>query len=380
VDTPELRHARIAIVGGGLAGLFAAWRLQQQGEHGFVLFEARRTLGGRIQSVDAAGEPVDVAAAALDRFDLGPTWFWPALQPQLAELVDALGLPRFAAFEDGDLLVERSLHQPAARLRGLASEPPAARLRGGTGALIAALRARLPTADLRPAHTVHALRLDAGGVGLQVQAADGVCQAWRAERVLLALPPRLAATRLALDPALPPDLLRRWLATPTWMAPHAKYVAVYPQPFWRAQGLSGGARSAVGPLGEIHDVGMPGGHAALFGFLGLAAPARQALGDAALRARCRAQLGRLFGEPAATPIADALKDWAADPLTATGDDQDSAAHAAGAPPTQAGHGPWQGRLVGIASEWSPRFPGYLAGAVDAAERGVRGCLGLPPAA
>ena len=325
---------------------------------------------------------MDVAAAArdgVDRFDLGPSWFWPALQPQLAGLVDALGLARFDAFEDGELLVERSPHQPAARLRGFASEPPAARLRGGTGALVAALRARLPDAGLHPGHTVHALRLDAGEVELQVQAAGGAGQAWRAERVLLALPPRLAAARLALEPALPPGLLHRWRATPTWMAPHAKYVAVYAQPFWRAQGLSGGARSAVGPLGEIHDVSMPGGHAALFGFVGLPAPARQALGDEGLRARCRAQLGRLFGAGAATPVADALKDWAADPLTATGDDQDAAAHHAGAPPPGAGHGPWQGRLVGIASEWSPRFPGYLAGAVDAAERGVRGCLGLPPA-
>jgi monoamine oxidase len=31
-------------------------------------------------------------------------------------------------------------------------------------------------------------------------------------------------------------------------------------------------------------------------------------------------------------------------------------------------------LIGIGSEWSPQFPGYLAGAVDAAERGVRQSL------
>jgi monoamine oxidase len=27
-----------------------------------------------------------------------------------------------------------------------------------------------------------------------------------------------------------------------------------------------------------------------------------------------------------------------------------------------------GRLAGIGSEWSPQFPGYLAGAVEAVER------------
>ena len=79
----SLSIARIAIVGGGLAGLVAAWRLAQHGVRDVVLFEARPSLGGRILSVDAGGTSVDTAKFALDRFDLGPTWFWPALQPQL---------------------------------------------------------------------------------------------------------------------------------------------------------------------------------------------------------------------------------------------------------------------------------------------------------
>ena len=108
-------HARIAIVGGGLAGLVAAWRLLQQGVRDVVLLEARTTLGGRILSVDAAGMPVDMAESALDRFDLGPSWFWPALQPQLDRLIAEVGLQRFGQFEDGDLLVERSTQTPPLR-------------------------------------------------------------------------------------------------------------------------------------------------------------------------------------------------------------------------------------------------------------------------
>jgi monoamine oxidase len=158
------------------------------------------------------------------------------------------------------------------------------------------------------------------------------------------------------------------------MAPHAKYVAVYDTPFWRELGLSGGAHSSVGPMGEVHDVSMPGGHAALFGFLGVPAQVRRQVSDQVLRAHCRAQLVRLFGERAGSPVGDALKDWAADPLTATDDDQDAAGHHAAAPSRSADEGAWQGRLVGIGSEWSPQFPGYLAGAVDAAERGLREAL------
>ena len=367
-------HARIAIVGGGLAGLVAAWRLLQQGVRDVVLLEARTTLGGRILSVDAAGMPVDTAESAVDRFDLGPSWFWPTLQPQLDRLVTELGLQRFSQFEDGDLLVERSAQAPPLRTPAFTSEPPSMRLAGGTGSLVAALHARLDPAIVFTGQTVKRLRREAARVELTVDDAAGKPTVWNVEQVLLALPPRLAATRLKFEPALPPELTRGWRATPTWMAPHAKYVAVYETPFWREQGLSGSARSSVGPMGEIHDVSMPGGHAALFGFVGVPARIRRQVTDEVLRAHCRAQLARLFGQRAGTPVGEALKDWAADPLTATDDDQDAMGHHAAAPSSSADEGAWQGRLIGIGSEWSPQFPGYLAGAVDAAERGLREAL------
>lgn len=92
------------------------------------------------------------------------------------------------------------------------------------------------------------------------------------------------------------------------MAPQAKYVAIYDTPFWREQGLSGEGRSARGPLGEIHDASMPGGSAALFGFLGVPARVRSTVSDEVLRTHCRAQLVRMFGPLAATPKAEAIKD------------------------------------------------------------------------
>lgn len=372
-------HTRIAIVGGGLAGLVAAWKLVQRGVSDVVLFEARATVGGRILSVDAQGAHVDAAQAARDRFDLGPSWFWPAMQPKLDRLVAELGLERFAAHEHGDLIVERTAGQPPQRLRGYANDPPSMRLVGGTGALVAGLMAALTAATrtrpdgplVRTGQTVRELRREAAHVALTVADAAGHTATWQAQQVLLALPPRLAATRLHYDPPLPPALTRAWQGTPTWMAPHAKYVAIYDTPFWREQGLSGGAHSGAGPMGEIHDISMPGGHAALFGFLGVPAQVRRQVSNEVLRTHCRAQLARLFGERAGAPLSDALKDWATDPLTATAQDQDATGHHATAPPRSADHGAWQDRLIGIGSEWSPQFPGYLAGAVDAALRGLR---------
>lgn len=368
------QDARVAIMGGGLSGLTAAMLLEQQGVHDVVLFEVRHTMGGRILSVDAAGSVVDACQAALDRFDLGPSWFWPGFQPQLDRLVDELGLQRFAQFEDGDLLVERSPREAPLRMKGYASSPPSMRLVGGTGALIAAISGRLGHTQLRMGQTVRRLRRVGAHVELDSESAAGEVTTWRVDHVLLALPPRLAEASIAFEPPLPPDLAKRWRDTATWMAPHAKYVAIYDAPFWRDQGLSGSARSALGPLAEVHDVSMPGGHAALFGFVGVPARARRDVPDSVLRAHCRAQLGRLFGERAATPVADALKDWAMDSLTATDADQDSGGHHGEAPPRCADGGPWQGCLTGIGSEWSTQFPGYLAGAVEAATLGVRDCL------
>jgi monoamine oxidase len=217
-------------------------------------------------------------------------------------------------------------------------------------------------------------------VQLEAAASDGTSTTWTAEHVLLALPPRLALQTIDLSPPLPERMARRWTATDTWMAPHAKYVAVYDQPFWRLSGLSGGARSHQGPMVEIHDASMPGGSAALFGFIGVPARVRQGVGDDVMRDHCRAQLVRVFGPEAAAPRHEVLKDWAADALTATAADLLAGADHPHPPPSVADQGPWQGRITGVASEWSPQFPGYLAGAVDAATRGVQAWLAQAAAA
>ncbi len=357
----------IAILGAGLSGLYAATLLSQRGQHDVVLLEARAGPGGRILSVPARADGSDLPH---DRVDLGPSWFWPHSQPQLDALIAALGLARFAQPEDGDMRVERSLREGVLTVRGYANWPPSMRLAGGMAALTDALLARLPPGCLHTDRAVRALRCNDKGIEVEAVDAAGRLHHWQVNQVLLALPPRLAAQRIAFEPGLPPALLRQWLATPTWMAPHAKYVAVYPTPFWREQGLSGEARSALGPLGEIHDASTPGGSAALFGFVGVPARTRQALAPDALRAACREQLARLFGPQAAQPLSDYLQDWAQEPCTATPADFDSAGQHAVAPPSRAGEGPWRERLIGIGSEWSRQFPGYVAGAVEAAGEGV----------
>ena len=278
----------VVIVGGGLAGLVAARRLHRAG-FAFQLLEARERLGGRILSTDAAGRDSD------DGFDLGPSWFWPGMQPAMAELVRELGLGSFPQHDDGDVIFHRMSREAPRRYRGMRQEPQSMRLVGGTSALISALAASLPGERLRLGARVTELAQVGGAVRVGFVEADGTARHLEAAQVVFALPPRLLEATVSFEPALDPSTAQRWRETPTWMAPHAKFFALYDRPFWRDQGLSGTAQSMAGPLVEIHDATTASGRAALFGFVGVPAERRAAVGRDAIISASVAQLAHLFG-------------------------------------------------------------------------------------
>lgn len=356
----------VAIVGGGLAGLYSA-RLFQSAGVDFQLFEARNRLGGRILSTNEAGVPSE------DGFDLGPSWFWPHVQPSIGDLVRELGLSTFAQNSDGDVVFERMSRETPQRYRGTQGEPQSMRLAGGTSALVRSLARHLPPQRLHLGSRVTSLILGDAYVALTISREDNSGSSAIAKHVIAALPPRLLEANVSFSPQLESSLAQHWRETATWMAPHAKFFALFDRPFWREAGLSGTAQSMVGPLAEIHDATTASGAAALFGFLGVGASQRTSLGEAALAQSCLAQLARLFGSAALSPRATILKDWAADPLTATAEDRNGGGH----PQPYEGPwvtGAWQNWLSLAGSETSPSEAGYLAGAVTAAQGAVRETL------
>lgn len=353
-------HTTVAILGGGLAGLNAARLLHRAGVD-FRLYEARGRFGGRILTVDAKGDPAD------DGFDLGPSWYWPQMQPDIADLVTELGLPGFAQHSTGDVIFERMLREGPRRYPTPPQEAASFRLVGGTAALVRALVAALPQDRLSRNAAVSAIAQDAARLRLTLPQGQAT-----ADHVIATLPPRLLHQSVGFSPELAPETAQLWQTTPTWMAPHAKFFALYDRPFWREAGLSGTAQSLVGPMPEIHDACTADGEAALFGFVGLGASDRARQGTDALTRVCIGQLTRLFGPEAATPTATLIKDWAADPLTAVALDSAEPGHPE--PVARWVHGPWSDRLTLAASEASPREPGYLAGAVAASTRAVASLL------
>lgn len=353
----------VVIIGAGISGLYAATLLEKAGVD-YVILEARDRTGGRVLS-----GPELAGTSAGIHVDMGAAWFWPDLQPDFAHLIARLNLPVIAQGRPGDMLCERQLNSPPERYPAWESSPASFRLKGGMQALMSALKNQIPIEKIKTGHQVVVISRTGKELEVHTRSEASKKTVFFGEHVFLALPPALAA-KIDFRPAVPEQLLSNWRKTPTWMAPHAKYVAVYKTDLLHARQLSGNAVSRVGPMVEIHDVSEPdSGKTAFFGFIGVPAKSRWAVSEAVLKSLCREQLVRLFGQDAAEPEAEYIKDWAADRFTATECDLlQEVVHAI--PANLPIRGEWSGVVTGIASEWSPQFPGYLAGAIDSASAGI----------
>jgi monoamine oxidase len=159
----------------------------------------------------------------------------------------------------------------------------------------------------------HAIRLEApvrriehSGDGVTVHA-DGVTL--RAQHVIVALPPTLTS-RISYDPPLPGhrDQLTQRMPQGTVM----KCMAIYDEPFWRAEGLSGQGGSDVGPAKIVFDNSPPDGSpGVLLGFL--EGERARVLGRLPVEERRKAVVdgfARLFGPRAARPERYVERGWA----------------------------------------------------------------------
>lgn len=341
-------EAEVLVVGAGLTGLSLAATLSAAGRDVW-LAEGRDRIGGRVLSRAVGG----------DRFDLGPAWFWPG-QPRIAAMVDALGLAAFPQFADGRLVFQDA---SGAIRRDIDMAPMAGALRiaGGAASLTDALATRIPQGRIVAGWRLLSIRCEGDALIAGFETPAGPADA-RTSQVALCLPPRLVAS---LDFTPTPAGLPTLAKTPTWMAGHAKFLAVYDRPFWRAEGLSGDAISHRGPLAEVHDASPDGGDAgALFGFVGAPAGDRP---EATLTADATAQLGALFGEPAASPAHVFYEDWAEEPMTSVAADREGLSAHPNYGPLPAFEPPYSGRLVFASSETGRGFGGFLEGALEAAE-------------
>jgi monoamine oxidase len=149
-------------------------------------------------------------------------------------------------------------------------------------------------------------RIEHGADGVTVHADDAVA---RGKRAILALAPPLAG-RIAYDPPLPG--YRDQLTQRMPLGTVAKCMAIYDEPFWRAEGLSGQGMSDTGPVKLTYDNSPPDGSpGVLLGFLE-GRHARE-LGRISADERRTAVVdcfARLFGPRAARPDSYVERLWA----------------------------------------------------------------------
>lgn len=232
-------------------------------------------------------------------------------------------------------------------------------LDGGAHALAVRLADRLG-GRVRLAMPIRRVAQNDDGVLVTAESGESV----RAARAVVAIPPTLAG-RIAYHPALPVE--RDGLTQRLAMGRTIKCMIVYPEPFWRAAGLSGQAFSLRGPVAAVADSSPPScRRGVLVGVLEGAA-ARH-LGSRPVDERRSVvldEVARLFGPRAAHPVAYVERDWGAEPFT-------RGAYAALFPP-----GAWTqygsalrtpvGRIHWAGSETATRWYGYIDGAIRSGE-------------
>lgn len=230
---------------------------------------------------------------------------------------------------------------------------------GGPGAVIERISQELGDRLVLGA-PVERIAGDGGGVVVRAGAIEVA-----AERAIVAVPPALTAG-IEFEPELPPQRIQlAQRLAPGWLI---KTTAIYDQPFWRADGLSGEALNEEGPVTTTFDNSPPEGQpGALVGFVG----GRDARGFARLGAGERRQavlrcFESLFGARARDPDLYLERDWAAERWSG------------GGPVGNFATGGWTacgpalrepvGRVHWAGTETATRWTGYIDGAVSSGER------------
>jgi monoamine oxidase len=237
---------------------------------------------------------------------------------------------------------------------------------GGSQLVAIRMAEQLGGERLSLAAPVRAIRQTDDGVTVH---ADGV--AVRAKRAIVAVAPTLAG-RIAYDPPLPG--FRDQLTQRMPLGTVAKCMAIYDEPFWRQEGLSGQGISDAGPVKLTFDNSPPGGSpGVLLGFL----EGRRAreLGRVPAEQRRTAVIdcfARLFGPRAARPDAYVERLWA--------EEEWSRGCYGCHMPTGAwtGYGPALrepiGRLHWAGAEYATVWNGYMDGAVRSGQKAAREAL------
>ena len=243
----------VIIIGGGLAGLTAAYTLIKQGVKPLIL-ESNNRLGGRIYTKSRQGH----------QFELGATWVFQ--DKLLKQLIEELGLDIYPQYLKGDALIK---YKPSMEIQrsptdALMNGAIYHKVKGGTEAIIKALAAQIPADRMLLNKKVVALDYQNDCITLTIL--DG--SIIKANKVIITVPPKVISDQIIITPKL--DNHQYMQSTHTWMGDSAKFTVLLDQDYWRSNGLSGFVYSNYGLIREMQDHSSPDGNS--FGLVGFLQP------------------------------------------------------------------------------------------------------------
>ena len=345
----------IIIAGAGLSGLLIAYRLKKAGKSVKVI-EARDRIGGRIHTLISENKtPVE----------MGATWFWKTNQ-HLIKLLEELELSTFEQFMEGPAYVQYFSNSPAQPV-DIPPQETSYRIAGGTSSLIEKLAESLSPEELVLGESVQKVELHNNSLKIFTTQSE-----YEAEKVILAIPPRLIARSISFSPELPTDITEIAEQTHTWMEDSIKVALIYKSRFWKKRLLSGAVFSNVGPVTEFYD--QTNAEDTRFALCGFMNSAYQSLSKAEREEKVVTQMTQIFGEEATDYLAYEETVWSEEKYTKASSDFSLYPH------QNNGHSIFQKsfmqeKLFFASAETSTQSPGYMDGAVYAANEIAKKIIG-----
>jgi len=347
---------KIIILGAGLSGLLTAYRLKNKG-FDIEIIEARDRIGGRIHTV----------TSDMGQVEMGATWF-NDIHVSFRKLLSELELEYYEQFMTGTAYFEAFSAAPAQEIQ-IPQNSPSYRIAGGTSKLIETLKNKLTDIPIHLNETVSSLNFENDKVLITAKN-----KSFEADYVISTLPQALFTSDILVTPALPQKLTDIAEKTHTWMQDSIKVAFVYAEPFWRNKNFSGTFFSNVGPITEFYD--QSNAELDKFALCGFISSGMEMYSKKERLEKVKTQLEKIFGQEALNFTSYHETVWAKEKQTKS--------------PTQIGFMyPHQNnghplfresycdnRLFFAGTETANQHPGYMEGAVIAAENTANALLKL----
>lgn len=340
----------VIIIGAGLSGLITAYRLKNEGIP-FKVLEARDRIGGRIHTLNGKNNTP---------LEMGATWF-NSQHHNLIKLLKELDIAYFKQYMKGTAYYQRFTNAPVEAIN-IPQDEPSYRVSGGTSNLINTLYKKLDEDDVLLNQSVKKISYASNSIIVEAN------ESYKANKVVLALPPKLWANTISFEPKLPTDLLETAKHTHTWMEDASKAAVVYDRPFWRDKNESGTFFSNVGPVTEFYD--HCNADESKYSLCGFIIPNDQQLSFNQRKEIVINQLKQTFGEEATLFTGYEECNWREEEHTYTLSDAQHFPHQNNGHPIFSNN-QYENRLIFSSTEVSPRFGGYMEGAVYSANETVK---------